>query len=147
MEKFIVHTLSIKERFQKKLFQILLPENAESITGIAVTCDKHFINVGGQPKIQREAGYLRLFVSDAGERFFAHTLYASFKVEKWEKVGENHIDTQQWWWRTNYEMLDTFQPVDSTLIDGYYEDRVGVLLTDNIDYTVRIYLRLKMQQP
>jgi hypothetical protein len=144
MEKVIIHTLSITKRFDKKLFQILLPENAQAITGIAVTVDKHFINVPPNPKIQREAGMLRLFVSDTGEKLFSQLLHASYRVEPIEGLGENYRDLQQWWWRSNYEMQDTWQRVESTVIDGYYEDRVGVLQVDNINYKVRIYLRLKM---
>ncbi|HTF02411.1 MAG TPA: hypothetical protein VK826_00235 [Bacteroidia bacterium] len=148
MEKIIVHTIRITRSFEKNLFQILLPENAESITGIAASCDIHLVNVTGQPKIQRESGYLHLFISDTGEKMFAQILHASYRIEAWEKIGEQHLVIQQFSWKTNFEMLATCQPVQNMVIDGFYEDRVGAdVEEDELSYNVRIYLRLKMKQP
>jgi len=147
MEKIIVHKITITKSLEKILFQIRLPDNAEHITGIATSCDVHFINIYGLPKIQREAGIIRLFVSDTGEKIFAQQLHASYRIESWEKIGEYHLPIKPFSWKANFSLLNTYQPVRNTVIDGFYQDRTGNHVESESGYNVRIYLRLKMMEP
>lgn len=139
----MIHTINIKQKREKQLFQISLPENAESITGIAVTCDQYMIFKTGFVKVERQAGTLALFSADTGEHIFSDNPRAAFAPPTWQKFDEVSFDRQLWLTNKHFAMLDTNQPVSCTLLDGFYHDEVGKLL-DEVNYNVRIYLRLKL---
>lgn len=146
MEKVIIHTVDVTAGKQKILFQILLPEDAEAITGIAVTCDRYEIYAGGSPKKEnRVAGILHLFMSDTGDKLFSQTLHGVALPPYWQTIGDKNLVLGLWDWKKQFEMLDTYQPTENLLIDGFYEDGVGTIVLDGVEYKVRIYLRLKMK--
>lgn len=143
MEKQVVHILNITQLKEKRSFQIILPENAIALTGIAVTCDLYLISKIGFPKIERQTGRLRLFSADTGESIFAANIHASFSLPAWQKFYEPSFVRQLFMISKPKFLLETNLPVTSTLIDGFYQDEAGKLL-DTLDYNVRIYLRFKL---
>ena len=146
MEKLIIHTVDVTAGMQKILFQILLPENAEAITGIAATCDRHRIHPGGAPNVEnRLAGMLHLFASDTGDKFFAQSLHGVASPPNWQTIGDRSLINGLWGWKQKFELLDTYQPTANLLIDGFYQDSGGAVILSTVKYKVRIYLRLKLK--
>lgn len=143
MEKLIIHTIQITKKQEKQLFQIVLPENTEAITGVGVTCDQFMINQIGFSKIERQAGTLQLFAADTGEHIFSDNPHTVYKPTDFQKFDQILFARQIWIYKTHFGMLNTWQRVTSTLIDGFYRDEVGTVL-DSVNYKVRIYLRLKL---
>ncbi|CAN5729362.1 hypothetical protein BH11BAC7_BH11BAC7_21340 [soil metagenome] len=143
MEKIIIHTVTIKTKLAKKLFQVVLPENTEAITGIAILNDVHKI-----PLVEMgDVGRIRLHVADSGDKFFSQVLQAYYLTPSFQRYGlidgfyMTMISS-----KNQFEFAETYQPTENTLIEGYYEDIAGAKLSDAFEYHVRIYLRLKMTQ-
>ena len=143
MEKLIVHSVNIKKVNEKKTFQIVLPENAECITGIAISSDQYLISETGFDKIERQAGTVSLFAADSGESIYSDNLHTVYSLSAMEKHQQFSFDRQLWLIPKPLEFMQTNQSVHCTLIDGFYKDEVGKILA-SVDYTVRIYLRLKL---
>jgi hypothetical protein len=143
MEKLIIHMLTITKKKEKHSFQILLPENARAITGIAVTVDQYLIWKPGFFKMEREAGLLQLFASDTGEHIFSDNPHATFRPIEYQWFGDELAFGQLWTWKEKFELLSTWQPVTSRVIDAYYKDTAGKIM-DEVNYNVRIYIRLKL---
>lgn len=142
MEKFIVHRIRITQKQEKKIFQIILPDNTHAITGIAAGCDAYLIPVEGEEDIQRPVGTLTLFVPDTGEQIYSDNLHACFAPATWQKFDEVSFDRKLWLTKVPFKMLETHQQASCTFIEGFYQDEVGDVLS-TVNYTVRIYLRLK----
>lgn len=147
MEKIIVHTIGITKQKEKHIFQIVLPENTEAITGIGATSDKTRVLEGGfWPKIERSTGTLQLFVADTGEHLFSDNPKAFFGPTKMQMFDEVFPIRALPSYKTKFGLLDTWQPVHTTIIDGYYKDMVGNV-SENTDYNIRIYVRVKLRKP
>ena len=143
MERLFIHTISITKPKEKNTFQINLPESAEAITGIFVTADKYKIFGIPDPKAERSTGILQLFASDTGEHLYSDNPKNTFMVPGEQTFGE--VFTHKLWsFASNMGMLDTWQTIHTTVLDGFYRDFVGAL-TDTVNYKVRIYLRLKLK--
>jgi hypothetical protein len=144
MEKIIIHTVTIKTKLAKNLFQIVLPDNTEAITGIAVLNDVHkipFVQMG-------DVGKIRLHVADTGDKFFSQVLQAFYNTPSFQRYGLiDNTFLSMISYKNHFEFEETYQRGENTLIEGYYEDIVGTKLSDAFEYHVRIYLRLKMQKP
>ncbi len=149
MDKIIIHHLRITQKLEKQLFQILLPENAIAITGIAVTVDKHVVKVGFESINNMMIGMIHLKNADVGDRFFAQDVHALNEPPEYEITGESFPYTKSYFRITFPEMLETYQPVTSTILDGFYEDTAtgGDGGASYGSYNVRIYLQLKMPKP
>lgn len=147
MERIIVHTIFISKPKEKRIFQIALPENTEAITGIGVTTDKTRIYVGGAwQKIERSAGTLQLFAADSGEHLFSDDLkaiYTPCKMQVFDQVFPIRTLPS---YKTKFGLMDTWQPVHTTIIDAYYKDLIGYV-SETTNYTIRIYVRVKLSMP
>jgi hypothetical protein len=147
MEKIIIHTVTVSKAREKILFQILLPENAEAIIGIATSCDRYKIYADGIPNVENTlAGILRLNVSDTGDKFFSQSLHGVAAPPSWQTIGENFSAFGLWSWKGKFEFFDTNQKTENTIIDGFYQDSVGEIMTTDFIYNVRIYLKLKLKE-
>ena len=147
MEKLIIHTVTVTQPLEKILFQILLPENAEAIVGIAATCDRHTIHIGGILYVQnRLAGIIRLNVSDRADKFFSQSLHGVNMPPSWQTIGEDFSSGGLWSWKSKFELMDTYQPTANRIIDGFYQDSVGEIIDSDFTYNVRIYLKLKLKE-
>lgn len=145
MEKIIVHTIAITKLKEKHLFQISLPENSEAITGVGATSDKARVNVTGEwQKLQRSSGILQLFVADTGEHFFTDdpkAIPTPCDVQPFDQVFPIR-DVPSY--KAKFDLLNTWQPVHTTIVDGYYKDLIGNVSTST-NYNIRIYLRIKLR--
>ncbi len=146
MEKFIIHQLTIIQQSEKQLFQIYLPENAIAVTGIDVSCDKHIYRVGMEAIQNAAIGFVRLFVADTGHKLFSKNLHAVSELPQQEIIGEEFTAPKLYSNMNKSEMFKTYQPVLSTIIEGFYEDLTTGVGGSYPSYKVRIYLRFKMQQ-
>jgi hypothetical protein len=145
MEKTIIHNITIATKLEKSLFQIVLPENAEAIIGIAVICD---LLIADEDIQISEAGVLRLFVADTGDKFFSESVNSISAFPKYQFTGNKFaLDNSIVPAKKCSEWMETYQPAQGTLIEGAYEDYAGVKFHGTFSYNVKIYLRVKMTQP
>ena len=144
MEKLVIHKIGISKAKEKHTFQIYLPENAEAITGIFVTTDRYQITGVATNKVERSTGILQLFASDTGEHLYSDNPKNTFSVTR-EQATDEIFSHKLWTYCTNMGMLDTWQPVSTTILDGFYQDFVGTL-TESVTYNIRVYLRLKLRK-
>jgi len=145
MEKLIVHTIHISKQREKQLFQIALPENTEAITGLASTSDAtKVVGGGGWDKIERSSGTLQLYAADTGEHLYSDDP----KVYFWPPLTQMFDDIfpfrELWSYKSKFGLLNTWQPIHTTIIDGYYKDFLGNY-TEVMNYNIRIYIRLKLR--
>lgn len=143
MEKLIIHTIRITKLKEKHIFQIALPENTEAVTGFGVTTDQYSLNGVPGGKIERSTGILQLFASDTGEHLFTDDPKNTFtptKIQAYDELFGHRI----WSYKSHFGMLDTWQPIHTTILDGFYRDFMGDIAYEN-SYNLRIYVRLKLR--
>lgn len=147
MEKIIVHSVKITKPKEKNIFQIVLPENTEAITGLASTTDKSRIMVGGKmEKVDRASGTLQLFAADTGEHLFSDNpkvVNSPCWMQPFDMVFPIRAVPL---YKTHFGLLDTWQRVQTTIIDAYYMDLIGYVIED-FNYTLRVYVRVKLRKP
>lgn len=145
MEKIIVHTIHISKQREKHIFQIALPENTEAITGLGSTTDAtKVVSYGGWDKIERASGTLQLYAADTGEHLFSDDPRVHIDPPQNQMFDDIFPFRKLWAYKTKFGLLDTWQPVHTTIIDGYYKDFLGAI-TEVMNYNIRIYIRLKLR--
>jgi hypothetical protein len=143
MEQVIIHMIHITIPKEKHLFQITLPENVAAITGIGTTADRYKVNGIDSVKFERSAGTLQLFAADTSEHLFSDdpkNTYEASKIQRFDEFFEHKV----WSYKGKAGLFDTWQPIHTTILDGYYQDLIGNV-TEDIDYYLRIYLRLVLR--
>lgn len=143
MGNIIVHTLQITKPQQKLHFEIIMPENATMLTGIEISSNRYVVTYHSVKYPHFGIGVLRLFVADDGDCIFSEMLHADHNIPNWETLGEVIIP-DPWKWTAPAPPFKTKQFTKATVINGFYEDRIGALILSNPDYKVNITLHYEI---
>lgn len=150
-----VKVLPIYELGQKIHFTVRHPENAECLTGLAVTCTR-MRQQGFEGSLQPDyAGTLALAIPEKGDVFYTETVKAEkpdFRDFAEKKINLPFTTYPFGFSGKRIEYFDTVIPATHALLEGYYEDSAveGGLIIIGGDaslalYKLTLYLRYKMK--
>lgn len=153
--KYTVKVVSISNLGQKVHFTIRHPEDAEMITGIAVTATK--LRPSGRAVFQSDTtGHLSLASPDKGDVFYTESIKAEqfdFRDLTEKRIGLAYVPKQFGFSGKRLEYFNTAIDTSQALLEGYYEDGSSsglVIIGGDAHrelYRVTLYLRYKMKSP
>lgn len=156
-KRVLIHTINVFFQGQKVSFQINLPRDAKKIVSV-----HHSI-------IPKSEGDEYLTKKKPEEFFERTTIMGDLRLQSFEKAGWFYVgdvttqDRNLTWGdvsiisnlfvpseathsRSNFLPLTVMLDAsESTIINGYYCDRVGILMEGDIEYMVRIYLEVELE--
>lgn len=145
MRKYVIHTIKVRKPRAKKSFQIKLPWTAKQVNGLHISIQPNY-----QPLMEQlimdgfiEVGSIWLRMSGGRDVFFADTLGFPYARKKFDPtiLPQGFIGRDDWWFTgTQTEFMKLTVPVESTLIEGFYEDHHR---DSRVDYDVKLYLELE----
>jgi hypothetical protein len=119
---YSIHTLKITKPYQKSLFQIRHPENAQAIIGFYSNCNLGFPT--NQPYRGEKVGSVTLAISDGGDMVYG-SLIAFDTVEQLDFFSKQVLPSSLQFNATKKNKI-TYEPtnikISDALIEGYYED-------------------------
>lgn len=128
MKKYIIHSEPITKPFEKFPFQVKVPQDARSLTGIHVSVDYPFSPTNEDFAQDAQTGDLWLSVPNAPEHFFTQlvrlTDIASNRLQQINAPGISLLSNQ---WIKKKELNSMFSITidkDSEIIEGFYESSV-----------------------
>lgn len=140
---------------EKKHFTVRHPENAECLTGIAITCTRMRQRPFWEGLLPDIAGTLALAIPDKGDVFFSESVKA--EKEDFRDLTEIRLRlalraTRFGMSGTRMEYANLSIPVTQAVMEGYYEDSAveggPTVILDSAPphlYQVSLYLRYKMK--
>ncbi|MCR9171919.1 MAG: hypothetical protein NXI10_05475 [bacterium] len=146
MRKFLIHTIELRKPQAKKSFQVKLPWTAKQVVGLHIDIQPNFHAPMDQLIADGfvEVGSIWLRLSGNRDVFYADTLGFPYARKKFDPtiLPQGFIGRDDWWLTgTQFSFLKMTVPVESTLIEGYYEDQHE---NQRVDYNVKLYLELEI---
>jgi hypothetical protein len=158
MEKrILIHTFEISEFDQRVNFQINLPRDVTKITSVHHSLILITDEADAIPENKDGSYYSRTVV-------FGDLRLQSFEKAGWFYTGEVTLHDRNLIWgdasiitldflpNPATHSLSNFSPVSvmvdahkSTVINGYYVDRMGTQIDSDITYKVRVYIEVELQ--
>jgi hypothetical protein len=153
---YAVKVIKITALGDKIRFNLRHPENAECLTGIAVTCTRSRPQGLEGALLSDVAGTLALAIPEKGDVFFAESVKA--EQGDFRDLTERRINLGLFNYPFGFsvkriEYYDVSVPATNTLMEGYYEDsatEAGLIIIIGDDappelYKVTLYLRYQMK--
>lgn len=146
MRKFLIHTIEVKKPKAKKSFQVKLPWTAKQVVGLHTAIQPNYHEPMEELSSQGfvEVGSIWLRLSGNRDVFFADTIEFPFAQNRFDPTIEpqGFIGQKEWWFTgTKHSFLKMTVPVESTIIEGFYEDHHQ---GEQVDYNVKLYLELEI---
>ncbi|GAB5417612.1 MAG: hypothetical protein Crog4KO_25970 [Crocinitomicaceae bacterium] len=143
---YLIHTELVKKRNGKLQLQIKLPNTIEKITGVLAVIDTKntFRIVPPDDGYQRFKGSLWLRIPEKRDVFYAADVieYHGQVSSLFRKPQFGFIHSRSSWISGRIpELFSVNVPVETTVIEGYYEDESNDQMNG---YTLKIYLQTQL---
>ncbi len=119
---YSIHTIKITKPYQKSLFQIRHPENAQAIIGFYSNCNLGFPN--NRTYKGEKVGSVTLAISDGGDIVYG-SLIAFDTVEHLDFFSKQVLTPSLQFNATKKNKISyepTYIKISDAIIEGYYED-------------------------
>lgn len=153
--RYVVKALPIYEWGKKIHFTLRHPENAECITGIAVTCTRMRPQGLEGSLLADVAGTLALAIPAKGDVFYTESVKAEkadFREFAEKRTGLGFYSYLYGFSGKGIGYFDVSVPITQPILEGYYEDSAiedGIIIIGGDPppwiYKVHLYLRYKMK--
>jgi hypothetical protein len=143
MQKFVVHTLSITQPAEHKLFTIRIPDNAQAVQAIEISCDRtKVVNPVSNVPDRVLCGMINIRTAITGQRIVSQPVFAQQPLTDRENLIAVNFLPFNSGFNSGYKFSPQWVAGEVTLLEGTYIDRLHE--SESGDFSYRVYITLSL---